>query len=101
MSSHPDEIDRLRQAFEALPKVPGDGESALRRHANIRPECVMRILAEPYGRFEEWQAGEMRAIIVGRVPESRSWIKVVFVGYPETGVLLTAYNDSRLEGKYG
>ncbi len=61
----------------------------------------MRILAEPYDRFEEREAGEMRTIIIGRVAESSHRIKVVFVGDPETGRLLTAYNDSRLEGKYG
>ena len=60
----------------------------------------MRILTEPYDRFEEWDAGEMQTIIVGRVPESSSWIKVVFVGDPETGTFLTAYNERKLEGKY-
>ena len=98
MSSDADEIARLRRAFDAMPKVPEHGEAALRRHANIRPEWVMRILAEPYDRFEEWDAGEMQTIIVGRVLESSSWIKLVFVGDPETGTFLTAYNDRRLEG---
>lgn len=32
---------------------------------------------------------------------ARQWIKVVFLGSPETGLLLTAYHDHRLEDDYG
>ena len=44
---------------------------------------------------------ERRTVIVGRVSESRQWIKVVFVGDPETGLFLTAYRDRRLDEDYG
>ncbi len=102
MSSDADEIARLRRAFDELPKVPGHGDAALLRHSNVKPEWVMRIIAEPYHREEELDPkGQMQTIVVGRVPESNQWIKLVFVGDPETGLFLTAYNDRRLERKYG
>lgn len=102
MSSNPDETARLRRAFDELPKVPGHGDDTLERHHNIQPEWVMRIIAEPYHRYEEMDpAGERQTIIVGRVLESNQWIKLVFVGDPETGSFLTAYNDRRLETRYG
>ena len=92
----------LHQAFDNLRKAPSHGDSALRRHGNIRPEWVMRVLSEPYDRYEErTSSGERRTIIVGRVPQSQQWIKLVFIGEPETGEFLTAYNDRRLAEKYG
>ena len=97
-----EEISMLRRAFDELPKVPGHGDEALLRHNNILPEWVMRIIAEPYDRYEELDpAGERQTIVAGRVPESNQWIKLVFVGDPETGRFLTAYNDRRLETRYG
>ena len=102
MSSDADEIARLRRAFDELPKVPGHGDSALRRHPNIKPEWVMQILREPFHRYEETgDDGQRLTIIVGRVPELNQWIKIVFIGEPETGAFLTVYNDRRLEGLYG
>ena len=97
-----EEIDRLRREFDALPKVPGHGDSALRRHSNIRPEWVMQILREPYHTYEELSDyGERDTVIVGRVPQLNQWIKIVFIGEPETGAFLTVYNDRRLEDQYG
>jgi hypothetical protein len=102
MGSGDDENERLRRAFERLPKDPSHGESVLLRHSDIRPEWVMRVIAEPHDRYEETRPGsEPKTIIVGRVPESRQWIKVVFLGNPETGLFLTAYHDHRLEDDYG
>ena len=102
MTETSDDIARLRREFEELPKVRGHGESVILRHSNIRPEWVIRIIGDPFDRYEERDpAGERQTIIVGRVPESNQWIKLVFIGDPETGILLTAYNDRRLEGKYG
>ena len=102
MPSDAEEIARLRREFEALPKVPVHGESALRRHPNIRPEWVMQILREPFHRRDEIGSGGQRhTVIVGRVPQLNQWIKIVFIGDPETGALLTVYNDRRLEDQYG
>ena len=97
-----DEIERLRRAFERLPKVLGHGDSLLQRHSAIRPEWVMQIIADPYDLYIDARPGsEPNTIIVGRVPKSRQWIKVVFLGNPETGLFLTAYHDHRLEDAYG
>ena len=72
------------------------------RHPGIRPEWVMQIIADPYDQYVDTRPGsEPKTVIVGRVPESRQWIKVVFLGSPETGLFLTAYHDHRLEDDYG
>ena len=82
----------LRRAFDHMPKIPGHGETVLGRHTSIRKEWVMKIIAEPYERYEVVTTdGEHRTILTGRVPESNHWIMVVFVGNPETGLFLTAY----------
>ena len=102
MPNDPDEMARLRREFDALPKVLGHGDSALIRHPNIRPEWVMRILREPFHRYGEiGDDGQQHTIVVGRVPQLNQWIKIVFIGEPETGHLLTVYNDRRLESQYG
>ena len=101
MSSHADEIARLRREFDALPKISGHGEALDERHGDVLPEWVMLILANPRERFREYQGGIFRTVIVGRVPESRQWIKVVFEGTLETGQFLTAYRDRRLNSRYG
>ena len=36
-------------------------------------------------------------MLSGRVPDFDRWIKVVFVGSPESGLFTTAYADRRLE----
>ena len=101
MSSGNDEIARLRRAFDALPKVPGHGEMFEERHGDVLPEWVMLIIANPREQFPEYRDGILRTIIVGRVPESRQWIKVIFEGTLETGEFLTAYRDRRLNSRYG
>ena len=101
MSSSPDEIERLRRAFDALPKVPGHGETLDERHSDVLPEWVMLIVANPYSESEEFSKGTMHTILIGRVPESRQWIKVVFEGTPEAGRFLTAYRDRRLDTEFG
>ena len=102
MTNGLDENAPLRQAYDRMRKAPRHGESALKRHSEIRPEWVMRILADPFDRFEETDFdGERITIIIGRVLESSQWIKLVFIGDPETGAFLTAYNDRRLEKRYG
>ncbi len=100
---HPDdEIARLREAFTRLPKDIGHGDSVLIRRSDVRPEWVMQVIEDPHDRYEESRPGmERRTVIVGRVSESRQWIKVVFVGDPETGLFLTAYRDRRLDEDYG
>ena len=93
---------RLRRAFDLLPKVPHHGETVLERHDQILPEWIMQIIANPYEQMEVYtQVGERRTVLSGRVPESRQWIMVVFVGDPETGRFLTAYHNKLLERKYG
>lgn len=102
MPDDPCEVERLRRAFDDLPKVFGHGDSAVIRHPNIRPEWVMQILRDPFHRYEEPGIGRQPdTIVIGRVPESNQWIKLVFIGTPETGALLTVYNDRRLEEQYG
>ena len=102
MTNGLDENAPLRQAYDRMRKAPRHGESAQARHSEIRPEWVMRIIANPHDRFEEINSkGERKTIIIGSVPESGQWIKVVFLDDPETGSFLTAYNDRRLEKRYG
>ena len=97
-----EERARLRRAFEALPKVTGHGETSPVRHRDVLPEWIMQIVAHPYDRDEVYtDSGERRTVLNGRVSESRQWIVVVFVGDPETGRLLTAYHNRKLEDKYG
>ena len=93
---------RLRRAFELLPKVEGHGDTALERHSDVQPEWIMEIIANPYHSDEVYtQDRELRTVLTGRVPESRQWITVVFVGDPETGLFLTAYHNKNLEREYG
>lgn len=102
MLTDPTEIRRLREAFERMPKAPEHGETALSRHSDILPEWIVQVIESPYDRYEEYtSSGERRTIIVGRVAQSQRWIKVVFIGDPETEELLTAYHDRRLTKKYG
>lgn len=102
MTNGLDENAPLRQAYDRMRKAPRHGEDAQSRHSEIRPEWVMRIIANPHDRYEETHPdGERMTIIVGRVLESSQWIKLVFIGDPETGDFLTAYNDRRLEKWYG
>ncbi len=62
----------------------------------------MRVIEHPYDRWSELTLdGQIRTFLVGRVPQISQWIKVVFIGYPDTGELLTAYQDRRLERRYG
>lgn len=97
-----EERERLRRAFESLPKAPGHGENTLERHRDIRPEWIMEIIADPYEVYEsQTRAGNRSTVITGRVPESDQWIMVVFIGDPETGLFLTAYHNRQLEKRYG
>jgi hypothetical protein len=63
MGSGDDENERLRRAFERLPKDPSHGESVLLRHSDIRPEWVMRVIAEPHDRYEETRPGMERTTV--------------------------------------
>ena len=97
-----EERERLRRAFNMLPKVEGHGESALERHDNILPEWIIQIVTDPYERYETYtRGGERRTIVNGRVPESPQWITVEFVGDPESGRFLTSYQNRKLEREYG
>ena len=96
-----EENRRLRRAYEDLPKTEMRGMSAAERHPDIRPEWVTQIIAEPYERFEEYRAGTRMTVVVGRVPPASQWIRLVFVGDPETGLFHTAYMDRRLAERYG
>lgn len=95
------EIARLRLAFDAMPKVQAHGEETFERHPDIRPKWIMKIVEEPYDQFETYRNGRRRTVIVGRLPQLRQWVSVVFDGEPATGVFLTAYQDSRLTKRYG
>ncbi len=96
-----DEDARLRLAFARLPKTPRHGATFAERHSDVLPEWVMRIIADPYDRYTEINGGREITILVGRVLLSRRWIKVVFIGTPETGQFHTAYRDRRLDRQYG
>jgi len=96
-----DEDLRLRQDYEDLPKTEMHGVSTAERHPDVRPEWVIQIMAEPYERFEEYRAGTRMTVLVGRVPQASQWIRLVFVGDPETGLFHTAYRDRRLAERYG
>ena len=96
-----EEDRRLRREYDALPKT-AHGEDTLTRHTEIRPEWIMRVIKNPYDSWErETSNGERRTVLVGRVPEFRQWIVVVFIGDSTTGALLTASPDRRLERSYG
>ena len=44
----PDENERLRREYDALPKTPWHGDDTQERHPDIRPEWVMRVIYDPY-----------------------------------------------------
>lgn len=96
-----DENAQLRLAFDIMRKIPSHAGDWDERHGDVRKEWVMNVIFNPHERYEEYPRGELRTILVGRVPESPQWIKVVFVGTPETGAFLTAYRDRRLNRRYG
>lgn len=91
----------LRQEYDQLPKTELHGTSNTERHPDVEPEWIMRILADPYDRFEEYRGNTRMTVIVGRVPQVDQWIRLVFIGDPETGLFHTAYKDRRLARKYG
>lgn len=101
MTNHRMENGGMRQAFDRMRKVPHHAADLEERHGDVRKEWVVEIIFNPYHRYEEYDGDELRTILVGRVPESRQWIKVVFVGTPEDGAFLTAYRDRRLNKIYG
>lgn len=96
-----DEDARLRSEFDRLPKTPRHGATLGQRHGDVLPEWIVRIVAEPYDRYSEIKNGQLMTILVGRVPSSRRWIKVIFIGTPENGLFHTAYRDRRLDRQYG
>ena len=98
-----DEIPRLRREYDRLAKVPVHGQEISSRHPNINAEWVMRVINDPYDQWEETdpRTGELRTVLVGRVPPFRQWIKVVFAGVGNSRKLLTAYADRRLAQYYG
>ena len=72
------------------------------RHASLLPEWVMAIIAEPREQYEVYTSeGERRTVLTGRVLECPQWIMVVFVGDVDGGQFLTAYQNSKLERRYG
>ena len=101
MSSDADETARLRRSFDGLPKVPGHGETLEERHGDVLPEWVMLVIANSHEKYEEYIDGVLYTVLVGRVPESRQWIKVVFLGSSDAGEFVTAYRDRRLDSRYG
>ena len=97
----PQERLRLRQAYEALPKTL-HGDRIGNRHRDVHPEWVISVLENPYQEWNEINPqGEHVTIIVGRVPECRQWIKLVFVGTLNSMELQSAYQDRRLERRFG
>jgi hypothetical protein len=93
---------RLREEFDLLPKTP-HGLSAAVRHSEVRPEWIMWIIKNPHDGWVEIEpeSGEVRTILVGRVPQFGQWIRLVFIGSVEEGEFHTAYPDKQLEKKYG
>ena len=92
---------RLRQQYDALPKT-SHGAATGNRHNDVEPEWIASILNDPQ---DEWLEvlpnGQLNTIIAGRVPECRQWIKIVFVGTRNEGALHSAYQDRRLESRFG
>lgn len=100
--SHDDEEEnrRLRREYEALPKTPRHGEWTHVRHPEISPEWIMRIIESPHDRWQETTpGGELRTILIGRVPEFSQWIALVFSEDEITGALHTAFANRKLERK--
>jgi len=87
--------------YEDLPKTELHGVSAEERHPDVLSEWIMRIIAEPFDRYTDDREGTHMTVLVGRVPEVQQWIKLVFIGDPETGLFHTAYIDRRLSRRYG
>ena len=86
----------MRRAFERLHKT-SHGRELAERHPNIRPEWVMRIIANPHDRWERTGGdGIRRTFLAGAVRESNSWIEVIFLGDPETGRFETAFSNRNL-----
>lgn len=98
-----DEDRSLRREYQELPKTP-HGEQSERRHPDIQPEWIMRIIRNPYDQWDEVhpRTGEPATILVGRIPQFSQWIKVVFEGSSvESGSFVTAYADRQLVKRYG
>ena len=88
--------EQLRREYEALPK---NIHHIVNQHRELNPEWIMQVIKEPHDQWPEvMDNGEVRLILVGRVARFHQWIKVVLT---ETGELLTAYADRRLERDYG
>ena len=95
------ERQRLRQEYDALPKTP-HGVNERRRHEEVQPEWIVRILNDPYDEWPETSTdGELITILVGRVPEFQQWIRIVMLGTRSRGEIHTAYPDRRLEKRFG
>ena len=93
--------ERLRQEYEALPKTPHGDESGTGTR-DVHPEWVISVLENPYQEWNEINSqGEYVTIIVGSVPECRQWIKLVFIGTLNSMELQSAYQDRRLERRFG
>ena len=92
------ETRRLRQAYDALPKVRGHGETTLQRHSVLQPEWIISIIENPY---DQWLKPDRRQNLVGRIPQFNQWIMVVLEPQDGGWALLTAYPHRALEKKYG
>ena len=92
---------RLRRAWEELPKT-SHGREMPNRHPDVRPEWIMRVIESPDSyEWIEYSATldeELRVwrIQVGWIPESETWIQVVFEERVTGDEFDTAY---RLRGK--
>ncbi|MYC29900.1 MAG: hypothetical protein F4X65_07420 [Chloroflexi bacterium] len=96
-----EERQRLRVAYEELPKTP-HGAATANRHGDVLPEWVIYVLENPLAEWEERNhRGEHVRITVGSSPECMQWIKLVFVGTENDLKLLSAYQDRRLEAWFG
>ena len=96
------EIRRLRQAYNALPKIAAHGETTTTRHPQVQPEWVIQVLENPYDQWlVDWGIRDQRKNVVGRVPEINRWILVVLGWHNGDWALITAYPNRGLEKKYG
>ena len=98
-----DERQRLLREYAALTKTRHRVTGArLQRHNDIPPEWIMRVVEEPHDKWEQIMPnGEIRTMLVGRVPQFNQWLKIVLTGTGDAGELHTAYADRRLEKGYG
>ncbi len=98
MRQDSDDNLRLLRAFDQLPKTIHSTD-VFKRHPEVRPEWIMRIIEDPYDEWVETDAsGRISRVVAGRVEDASQWIKVILSAQ---GRLVTAHFDHHLEDRFG